>query len=44
MKLTYEKFFAEPMDVFSAAELITFKDGLIVRDELFFHARPVVRN
>ena len=38
--LTYDMKFAEPVGVCRAAALMTFKDGLIVRNELFFDARP----
>jgi hypothetical protein len=36
--------FAEPIGVCRAAALMTFKDGLIVRNELFFDASPFKRN
>lgn len=38
--LTYDMDFAEPIAVCRAAALMTFKDGLIVRNEIFFDARP----
>ena len=38
--LTYDMDFAEPIGVCHAAALMTFKDGLIVRNEIFFDARP----
>ena len=38
--LTYDMDFAEPIGVCRAAALMTFKDGLIARSELFFDARP----
>jgi SnoaL-like domain len=38
--LTYDMDFAEPIGVCRAAALMTFKDGLIVRNEIFFDARP----
>ena len=37
---TYEFICPEPINVCRTAELITFKDGLIVAIELFFDARP----
>jgi hypothetical protein len=36
--------FAEPIGVCRAAALMTFKDGLIVRNEIFFDPRPFVKN
>jgi len=41
--LAYSMHFAEPAGVCRAAALMTFKDGLIVRNELFFDARPFAR-
>jgi hypothetical protein len=38
--LTYDMDFAEPIGICRAAALMTFKDGLIVRNEIFFDARP----
>ena len=38
--LTYDMEFAEPIGVTRTAVLMTFKDGLIERSELFFDARP----
>jgi hypothetical protein len=38
--LTYDMRFAESIGVCRAAALMTFKDGLIVRNEIFFDARP----
>ncbi|MGA7473342.1 MAG: nuclear transport factor 2 family protein [Candidatus Sulfotelmatobacter sp.] len=38
--LTYDMGFAESIGVCRAAALMTFKDGLIVRNEIFFDARP----
>lgn len=38
--LTYDMDFAEPVGICRAAALMTFKDGLIARSELFFDARP----
>jgi ketosteroid isomerase-like protein len=38
--LTYDMEFAEPIGVCRAAALMTFQDGLIVRNEIFFDARP----
>jgi hypothetical protein len=38
--LTYDMSVAEPLGVCRTAALMTFKDGLIVRDELFFDASP----
>ncbi len=37
---TYEFICAEPINVCRTAELMTFKDGLIIGIELFFDARP----
>jgi hypothetical protein len=37
--LTYDMDFAEPIGVCRAAALMTFKDALIVRNELFFDSR-----
>jgi ketosteroid isomerase-like protein len=42
--LTYDMDFGEPIGVCRAAALMTFKDGLIVRNELFFDASPFKRN
>jgi hypothetical protein len=42
--LTYSMDFAEPIGVCRAAALMTFKDGLIVRNEIFFDPRPFVNN
>jgi SnoaL-like domain len=42
--LTYDMNFAEPIGVCRAAVLMTFKDGLIVRNEIFFDARPFAKN
>jgi ketosteroid isomerase-like protein len=41
--LTYDMEFAEPIGVTRTAVLMTFKDGLIARSELFFDARPFGR-
>ena len=41
--LTYDMEFAEPIGVCRAAALMTFKDGVIVRNELFFDASPFKR-
>ncbi len=41
--LTYDMEFAEPMGVCRTAVLMTFKDDLIARSELFFDARPFVK-
>src|ERR1035441_3315026 len=41
--LTYDMEFAEPIGVCRAAALVTFKDGVIVRNELFFDATPFNR-
>lgn len=38
--LTYEANFAEPIGICRTAVLMTFKDELIERIELFFDARP----
>ncbi len=38
--LTYDMDFAEPVGVCRAAAWMTFKDGLIASNELFFDARP----
>jgi len=38
--LAYDMDFAAPIGVCRAAALMTFKDGLIVRNEIFFDARP----
>jgi ketosteroid isomerase-like protein len=38
--LTYDMEFAEPIGAVRTAVLMTFKDGLIARSELFFDARP----
>jgi len=38
--LTYDMDCAEPVGVCRTAALMTFKDGLIARNELFFDARP----
>jgi hypothetical protein len=42
--LTYDMDFAEPIGVCRAAALMTFKDGLIMRNEIFFDARPFAKN
>jgi SnoaL-like domain len=38
--LTYDMSFAAPIGICRAAALMAFKDGLIVRNEIFFDARP----
>jgi ketosteroid isomerase-like protein len=38
--LTYDMDFDEAIGICRAAALITFKDGLIMRNEIFFDARP----
>jgi ketosteroid isomerase-like protein len=38
--LAYDMEFAKPVGVCRTAVLMTFKDGLIARSELFFDARP----
>jgi ketosteroid isomerase-like protein len=38
--VSYDMNFAEPVGVCRAAALMTFKDGLIARNELFFDTRP----
>jgi hypothetical protein len=42
--LTYDMDFAEPIGVCRAAAWMTFKDGLFVRNEVFFDASPFNRN
>ncbi|MGA2923301.1 MAG: nuclear transport factor 2 family protein [Candidatus Sulfotelmatobacter sp.] len=42
--LAYNMHFAGPVGLCRAAALITFKDGLIVRNELFFDASPFKQN
>ena len=42
--LTYDMDFAEPIGICRAAALMTFKGGLIVRNEVFFDASPFKRN
>jgi len=42
--LTYDMDFGEPIGVCRVAALMTFKDGLIVRNELFFDTRPFETN
>jgi len=42
--LTYNMDFGEPIGVCRAAALMTFKDGLIVRNEIFFDTRPFEKN
>jgi ketosteroid isomerase-like protein len=42
--LTYDLDFAEPIGICRTAALMTFKDGLIARIELFFDARPFGKN
>ncbi|HXN74648.1 MAG TPA: nuclear transport factor 2 family protein [Candidatus Acidoferrales bacterium] len=38
--LTYDMLFPKPIGVCRAAAVMTFKDGLIVRNELFFDTQP----
>jgi hypothetical protein len=38
--LAYDMHFAAPIGVCRAAALMTFKDGPIVRNEIFFDTRP----
>lgn len=38
--LSYDMEFAAPVGVCRAAALMTFKDDLIIRNEVFFDARP----
>jgi len=38
--LAYNMHFAEPAGLCRTAALMTFQDGLIVRNELFFYASP----
>jgi len=40
----YNMDFGEPIGVCRVAALMTFKDGLIVRNELFFDTRPFEKN
>lgn len=40
--LAYDYDFAEPIGNSRAASLMTFQDGLIVKQELFYDARPFV--
>jgi ketosteroid isomerase-like protein len=42
--LTYDIDFVEPIGVCRAAALMTFNDGLIMRNEIFFDARPFAKN
>ncbi|MFZ0200820.1 MAG: nuclear transport factor 2 family protein [Candidatus Sulfotelmatobacter sp.] len=42
--LAYNMYFPGIIGVCRAAALMTFKDGLIVRNELFFDASPFKRN
>ncbi|MGB2664582.1 MAG: hypothetical protein WAK48_11290 [Candidatus Acidiferrum sp.] len=42
--LTYDVDFGEPVGVWHAAVLMTFKDGLIANLELFYDARPTEKN
>jgi hypothetical protein len=41
--LTYDMEFAEPMGICRTAVLMSFKEGLIARSELFFDARPFIK-
>lgn len=41
--VSYDMNFAEPIGVCRAAALMTFTDGLIARNELFFDARPFAK-
>ena len=41
--LTYDMEFAEPMGICRTAALMSFKEGLIARSELFFDARPFIK-
>ena len=41
--LTYDMEFSPPIGVTRAAVLMTFKDSLIARSELFFDPRPFVK-
>jgi hypothetical protein len=41
--LTYDMDFGEPIGVCRTAALLTFRDGLIARNELFFDARPFAK-
>jgi hypothetical protein len=42
--LAYDMHFAEPVGICRAAALMTFKDGLIMRNVLFFDASPFKKN
>jgi hypothetical protein len=42
--LTYDAEFGEPIGICRTAVLMTFKDQLIERLELFFDARPFEKN
>jgi len=42
--MTNDMGLAEPIGVCRAADLMTFTDSLIVRNELFFDASPSKRN
>jgi len=42
--LTYNMDFGEPIGVCRVAASMTFKDGLIVRNEIFFDTRPFGKN
>lgn len=42
--LTYNMNFGEPIGICHAAALMTFKDALIVRNEIFFDTRPFGKN
>jgi ketosteroid isomerase-like protein len=42
--LTYDMNFAEAIGVCRAEALMTFKDALIMRNEVFFDARPFAKN
>jgi len=42
--LTYDADLAEPIGICRTAVLMTFKDGLIARIELFYDARPFEKN
>jgi ketosteroid isomerase-like protein len=41
--LTYDMDFGEPIGVCRTAALMTFRDGLIARNELFFDTRPFAK-
>jgi hypothetical protein len=42
--LVYDMFCSEPIGTCRTAALMTFKDGLIVRNDLFFDPRPFLKS